>query len=65
METSLVAKHEKCISVVHKDHRTLFMLIKSKPSSMAATDWLKLVELDIGTQTVCSIKACLVFEGVN
>ena len=61
METCVIARHEKCISMCHKDHRTVYMLIRlaQNPSQ------LKLVELDITTQTICSTTVCLVFEGVQ
>ena len=76
METSVVAKHPKCITVVHKDHHTIFMLLKSTNSMSNLTtsgttthanqgqSQLKIVELDTTTQTVCSSTDCLVFEGV-
>ena len=60
METSLVSRHEKCLSIVHKDHKTIFMLLKAAQGNL-----LKIVELDITTQTVCSSTVCLVFEGVQ
>ena len=65
METSLVSRHEKCISLVHKDHKTIFMLLKVTSGSVVQSNQLKIVELDINTQTVCSSTMCLVFEGVQ
>ena len=77
METSFVSRHEKCISMVHKDLKTIFMLTKpaaspsaglsggSNASTSANSSALKLVEFDITTQTVCSSTICLVFEHVQ